>query len=263
VDELTPFTELTLSAELSLFTELKPPVPEAGPIQARARARVVDGLRANRSRGRRFALRAGLVSGQRGRRRLALGLSAVAVAACAATVVPSVLLGGHTSTLVTPAYAVTRGSDGTVSVTIYDIANGSDAANLQRALRAEGVPALLWAGGISKPPAPEPICRPRTSDVEPQKVQEAVVRTEFNGHLFGPGDGAIVVLPAHLTPAERASYKKDPGLRFIIHPSAMPSGSVLYIWRLLNPGPAGQPLQQEIGTPLVLKHDRLSCRSGR
>ncbi len=249
--------------ELTLFTELKPPVPEVAPIQVRARARVLDGLRANRSRGRRFTLRAGPASGQPRRRRLALALSAVAVVACAATVVPSVLLGGSSSTLVTSAYAVTREGDGTVSVTIYDIANGSDAANLQRALRAAGVPALMWAGGFTKLPVVEPMCRPRASDIEPLKVQEAVVRTEVNGHLFPPGDIAIAALPAHLTPAERASYKKDPGLRFIIHPSAMPSGSVLYIWRLLSHGPAGGPLQQEIGPPEVLTHDRLSCGSGR
>ena len=135
MDELTPFTELTL------FTELKPPVPEVGPIQARARARVVDGLRANRSRGRRFTLRADPASARPRRRRLALGLATVAVAACAATVVPSVLLGGRSTTLVTSAYAVTRGADGTVSVTIYDIATAADGSRLQRALRAEGVPA--------------------------------------------------------------------------------------------------------------------------
>jgi hypothetical protein len=237
--------------EITLFAELKPAPPDD-----------LTGMRA-RTRGRLGPVIGPPARPPRRRRRLALGLSAVAVAACAATVVPSVLFGGHSTTLATPAYAVTRGADGTVSVTIYDIANGSDAANLQRALRADGVPALMWAGGFTKRPVVEPECRPRAGDIEPLKVQQAVVRTEFNGHLFPPGDIAIATLPAHLTPAERASYKKDPGLRFIIHPSAMPSGSVLYIWRLLSDGPAGGPLQQEIGPPQVIKHDRLSCGSGR
>jgi hypothetical protein len=86
------------------------------------------------------------------------------VAAGAATVVPSVLLGGHSSTLVTPAYAVTRGSDGTVSVTIYDIAKA--------------------------------VCRAPAGDLEPQKVQEAVVRTEVNGQLLGTGCPADPPQPA-------------------------------------------------------------------
>ncbi len=147
--------------ELTLFAELKPPVPEVGPSQARARARVVDGLRANRSRGRRFALRGRPASARPRRRRLALGLSAVAVAACAATVVPSVLLGGSSSTLVTSAYAVTRKADGTVSVTIYDIATAADGARLQRALRAEGVPALVWVGTSKNNPSARRYARHR------------------------------------------------------------------------------------------------------
>ena len=106
---------------------------------------MVDGLRANRSRGHRFALRSGAASSQPRRRRLALALAAVAVAACAATVVPSVLLGGGM-----PAYAVTRNPDGTVRVTISDIVDAADAAGLQDALRAEGI-AGPGVGGVHRP----------------------------------------------------------------------------------------------------------------
>jgi hypothetical protein len=236
--------------ELTLFTELKPPVPEVAPIQARARVQVVDGLHANRPRGRRFALRAGPVSGKPRRRRLALGLSAVAVAACAATVVPSVLFGGRSETLVTSAYAVTRSHDGTVTVSIYDIADAADAASLQRALRHEGVPALVWIG---VPTDQNNGCQPPASRFEPERVRYAVIDTYFNGHRVGPDGFFIVSLPDHLTPAERASLKRDPGLQYVIHPSAMPSGSALYLRRFLGGG------DQEIAPPEVLKHDRLPC----
>ena len=228
--------------EITLFAELKPAPPEeTTDTLARARARLgrtISSPRAASSRPRR--------------RRLALGLSAVAVAACAATVVPSVLFGGHSTTLATPAYAVTRGADGTVTVTIYDIATAADAASLQRALRHEGVPALVWTG---VPTDQNSGCQAPASNLEPEKTQDAVVDTIFNGHRAGPGDFYIVALPAHLTPAERASLKRDPGLRYVIHPSAMPSGSVLYLRRFLGTGSS----DQEIGPPEVLKYDRAPC----
>jgi hypothetical protein len=233
--------------EITLFAELKPAPPgETADVQARARARLDRAIsppgRAARPRPRR-------------RRRLVLGLAAVAVAACAATVVPSVLFGGHSGTLSTPAYAITRGAGGTITVSIYDIATAANGAALQRDLRAEGVPALVRVQQSTN----QTTCQIPASDFVPIKVARAVVRTEVNGHLLGPDGGAAVVFPAQLTPAERASERRDPYLRFFIHPSAMPAGSVLYIWRDTYPGPGGQPRQQEIGTPEVLWHDRLSC----
>jgi hypothetical protein len=235
--------------EITLFADLKPDPPgETTDMQARTRARLdraISGPQPASARPRR--------------RRLALGLSAVAVAACAATVVPSVLLGGSSSTLVTSAYAVTRGADGTVSVTIHDIATAADGARLQRALRAEGVPALVWVGDLEKQSVSKAICQAPPSGLEPQKVQGAVVRTEFQGQLVPLGDGVIVGLPARLSPAERATERKHPSLRFIIHPSAMPSGSALFIRRLMYAGPGHQPPQQEIRAPEVLRHDRLPC----
>ncbi|HEY2519469.1 MAG TPA: hypothetical protein VGJ19_05125 [Streptosporangiaceae bacterium] len=236
--------------EITLFAELKPTPPDdTAAMRTRARARL----------GRAISTPEAAAAKPRRRHRLALGLSVVAVAATAATVVPSVLFGGHSTTLATPAYAVTRGADGTVTVTIYDIATAADAAGLQRALRHEGVAALVWTGTIGKQSIARAICQAPARDLEPQEVQEAVVSTEFNGHLVPPGDTVVSVFPAHLSPAERAAGKKDPGLRFFIHPSAMPSGSALFIRRLLYAGPGGQPPQQEIGPPEVVKHDRLPC----
>jgi hypothetical protein len=226
--------------EITLFAELKPPPPgDPADTLARARARLGPEIGA-------------LARPPRRRHRLALGLSAVAVAACAATVVPSVLLGGTSTTLVTSAYAVTRSHDGTVTVSIYDIADAADAASLQRALRHEGVPALVWIG---VPTDQNNGCQPPASGLEPEKVGDAVIDTYFNGHQAGPGDSYIVSLPDHLTPAGRASLKRDPGLQYVIHPSAMPNGSALYIRRFMGAGSG----DQEIASPEVLKHDRVPC----
>jgi hypothetical protein len=226
--------------ELTLFRGLRPDPPDLALVQARVRDRVLGGLSPDRPRRRR---------------RLALGLSAVAVAACAATVVPSVLFGGHSSTLATQAYAVTRTADGTVTITIYDIASAADAAGLQRALRQEGVPAIVWIGPFQNDSPGNPICQAPVGNLESQKIQDAVVSTDFDGKVAGPGDIFVYLLPARLTPAERASLKQDKGLRFIIHPSAMPSGSVLYIRNVLGTGSS----QSEIAPPEVLKHDRAPC----
>jgi len=226
--------------ELMLFRELRPDSPDLAPVQGRARARVLTGLSPNRPRRRR---------------RLALGLSAVAVAAAAATVVPSVLFGGHSSTLATPAYAVTRNDDGTVSLKVYDIAGAADAASLQRALRHQGVPAIVWIAPFRKDSPANPICQAPRGNLEPEKVQYAVVKTIVNGRLVKPGDIAVLGLPAQLTPAERASLKHDTSFRFIIDPSAMPSGSVLYVRYILGTGSS----QSELGPPEVLKHNHAPC----
>lgn len=229
--------------EITLFSELKPAPPEdQAAVLARARARL------------------GPMTGQparkpRRRHRLALGVAVAALAACAATVVPSVLLGGHSSTLSTPAYAVTRNHDGTVSLRIYDIAVAADAASLQRALRHEGVPAIVWIAPFRKDSPTNPICQAPRGNLEPEKVQYAVVKTIVNGQLVKPGDIAVLALPAQLTPAERASLKHDTSFRFIIDPSAMPSGSVLYVRYILGTGSS----QSELGPPEVLKHNHAPC----
>lgn len=240
--------------ELTLFTELKPPVPEVGPIQAQARARVVDGLRANRSRGHRFALRSGAASSQPRRRRLALALAAVAVAACAATVVPSVLLGGGM-----PAYAVTRNPDGTVRVTISDIVDAADAAGLQDALRAEGIAALVWVGSTDQAPAENPDCQAPASNLEPPAIQKAVI-----------SDYPKTVPPGGTNMVITGTVGKGPGwVGYIIQPAAMPRGSVLYISRIFQPVMAiegdghGHIIAkwsgQAIPEPQVLRHAWLPC----
>jgi hypothetical protein len=144
--------------ELTLFTELKPPVPEVAPIQVRARARVVDGLRENRSRGRRFTLRADpdhtFRPGHWPRRRVRLAAAAaiVAVTAGAAAVTTPLLRSGAGSQaqpgLSQPAHSpakadwvVQRQPSGDFTVTLHEL--GHPAA-LQRALRASGISAYVF-----------------------------------------------------------------------------------------------------------------------
>ena len=228
--------------ELTLFRALRPDPPDLAAVQARARARVLDGLSPSPDRPRR-------------RRRLTLGLSAVAVAACAATVVPSVLLGGGGA----PAYAVTRDPDGTVKVTISDIVDAADAAGLQNALRAEGIRARVWVGNTDRAPAGNPDCQAPATNLEPQSVQLAVV-SDYPKTVPRGGTNMVIT----------GTAGKGPGwVGYIIQPAAMPRGSVLYISRMFQPVMAiignghGQVIAklsgQAIPEPVVLRHDRLPC----
>jgi hypothetical protein len=226
--------------ELTLFRELRPDPPDLAPVRARARARVLGGLRPGRPRRRR---------------RLVLGLAAVAVAACVATLVPSVLLSGGG----TAAYAVTRNPDGTVRVTTSDIIDAADAAGLQDALAAEGIRARVYVGNADHSPASNPYCQAPASNLEPQAVQLAVV-SDYPRTVPRGGTNMVV----------NGLRDNGPGwVGYIIQPAAMPRGSVLYISRMfqsvmgvLRDG-HGHIIRvdsgQAIPEPVVLKHDRLPC----
>jgi hypothetical protein len=260
--------------EITLFAALKPAPPDdLTGMRARTRARLgpapgapgewtfegadpatgagsaPGGLRRLRS-----ALQPGSRMGKPRRRRLAVGLSVVAVAVCAATVVPSVLLGGSGA----PAYAVTRNPDGSVRVTIWDIAGAKDGADLQEALRAEGIRALVWAGSADQVPRTNPLCQAPASNLEPPMVQRAVV-SDY------PTD-----VPPGVNMVGTGLPNKGPGwVGFIIRPSAMPSGSVLYFSRLFMPVMViarnghghiiARDSGQAIPPPEVLRHASLPC----
>jgi hypothetical protein len=120
--------------EVSIFTALRPAPPaDAEKTRQRARLRLDAAITAAGSPGSARALR-------KRRRPVVLSAAAVAAAACAAIVVPAVLP-GSTGSFATPAWAVQRSSDGTITITIRKTL--SDQAGLQRALRADGVPAYV------------------------------------------------------------------------------------------------------------------------
>lgn len=117
-----------------MFTALRPAPPaDAEQTRQRARLRLDAALMAAGSPGpaRSFL---------RTRRPVVLAAAAVAAATCAAIAVPAVLP-GSTGSFVTPAWAVRQSPGGTITVTIRKTL--SDQAGLQRALRADGVPAYV------------------------------------------------------------------------------------------------------------------------
>jgi hypothetical protein len=215
--------------EITLFAELAPSPPAGGTdeMQGRVRARLDAALTGT---GARTGATPVAERPRRRRRRLALGVGAAAVAACTAVVVPAALPGGSAGPLVTPAWAVQHNGDGTVTVALREVA--FSATGLESALRAEGVPALVRVSTAKgSAVAGGQLCRPAPADLEPASVQRAVVRRDIPG-----------IDPA----AHRLAY--------VIHPAAMPTGSVLYISVVTAPGFGAFTF------PQVLREDHLpSC----
>jgi hypothetical protein len=192
------------------------------------------------------------------RRRRTLTVAGIAAAACAAIVVPVALPSPAAPRLVTAAYAVQRHPDGTVSVSIRQLA---DPVGLQRALRAVGVPAVVLEERL--PTGPGPVVRvspaslskitesERRADstgrslavgaclipdqqryTEPASVQRAVLRQQQPGILMDGGSWLPAgggTLSADFGPP--ASHPRDlpRGATMILHPSAMPPGAVVYL----------------------------------
>jgi hypothetical protein len=225
--------------EIELFTRLAPPPPtDTQEMKAGARARLV-----------REITQSGALTGavpadrkrRRRRRRIALGIAVAAAAVCAAIVVPAVLPGSAPASFVTKAWAVQRNPDGTVTLQLSKFA--FDGAGLQQALQADGVPALVRYRVVNDPsyqvtdPGEAPgVCRPAASSEVPAAVQAAVISLRLTGVKGG----------------------KD--AQYVIHPSAMPTGSVLYVSSAtIDTSSPGRTGAFSIG---VLKHDRLPPCAG-
>ena len=216
--------------EVSLFAALAPgPPADLEEMAAQARARLVADL-SDAGPGGRLGWR------RLGRRRwLVPGLAALALAVCAAIVVPVLLPGGTPASVVTKAWAVQRNPDGTVTVRISQFAFDS---GLAQTLRSDGVPALIRARVVHDPSyrpadfahAPG-VCYPVARSKAPLAVQEAVIRLHF-----APG-----------SPAQQH-------LEFVVHPAAMPAGSVLYVSTATIYGSGKYP--SGAFTVWVLKQDR-------
>jgi len=163
---------------------------------------------------------------------LAGGLAAAAVAA--AIVVPVVLPGGAGAA---KAWAVERHADGTVTLTLEQ--EFRDLDGLQAALRADGVPAIVsvipWKithedGGTGARLA----CAYGSLDLQPPAVERAVVThpmVTVTGYVaYQSRSAQETVDKAHAKPWMRKVTTRAPDQSVsIIHPSAMPPGSVLFI----------------------------------
>ena len=146
-------------------------------------------------------------SPRRGRARLALAGATLAAAVAAVALV----LTGSDAT--PSAYAVQPKGDGAVSVSIHSL---GDAAGLQRALRAAGVPAEVRYGTGCGAPAPG-----AGSDVEPGGTRGSDHGPSLSGPGPAPGDRASRV---------SGSVRKGPdGVTFTIDTGDLAAGERVFI----------------------------------
>jgi hypothetical protein len=173
----------------------------------------------------------------RARRQIPGVAAAVGVAAAAAVAVSVALPASHSAASHAPAvshpavshpangpgvqlaaWTVTRQADGNIQVTFRQ---ATDAAGLQRTLRADGVPASVTFTGHQNP-----ACQPypsSSSQAGPPPGQP----------FSGPAAG---VVPRDFLQNPKQAYTTPYAL--VIHPSALPSGAGLQIWTSGTPGAA-------------------------
>jgi hypothetical protein len=154
----------------------------------------------------------------------------------AAIVVPAMLPAGAGGAFASKAWAVDRNSDGTVTFTVAE--QFSDPAGLQRALRADGVPAFVRVQPLTliREPGAEVVHAPcvyRIVDVAPEAVQRA----------------AITSVP--LPPGQRRARGWWRAQSWTIRPAAMPRGTALFV--------SGVQGKDIVGfmTPVILGNDKL------
>lgn len=210
------------------LTAMRPVAPsDADEIRQRARGRLEAALiAAGPQRPGRPA---------RSRRRLVLGAAGLTAAAGAAIAVPAVLPSGA-GPFVTKAWAVTRGPGGTVTITINQAL--SDQAELQRVLRADGVPAYVRSMS-------------RCALWKPQGGFGQLVRGNSNALLFpAPGNNdrnfrQIIIHPAALSKNQAVFIGGSPtstGLALQLYVMRNNHPPVCDQWRpSARPGSAGQP----------------------
>jgi hypothetical protein len=157
-------------------------------------------------------------------RRTRLALAGAGVAAAAAAAVAIVATGGG----VTPAYAVQPRADGSVTVRIHSL---SDAAGLERRLRAAGVPAVVdyTTGGPGGCVGPGPVTETGPTETIGGSATGPTHSTggeagsgtgpSTSGPGPGPGDGATT-----------SSTRIDAGgVTFTIDPGHIATGQKVYI----------------------------------
>jgi hypothetical protein len=190
----------------------------------------------------------------------------LAAAAAAAIVLPAVLPGSADGAFAAKAWAVERHDDGTVTLTLDQ--EFSDLHGLQAALRADGVPAIVsvipWEitrshGGIRA----IQVCGYGSLDREPPSVEQAVITHPMVRVYvaYANPSFAIGVSKARAKPGMQSVEALDQSVS-IIHPSAMPPGSVLFIEG--SPSIASEGISGMVSDPLmVLRSDHLpACVPG-
>lgn len=212
--------------EITMFASIRPQAPDDADLNEMrmgARRRVTA-AGAPRAPWRRPLLGAGLTAAVAG------GAAAAVVLTSGGTPAPT----AHLSNVVTAAWSVRENSNGTVTIAVREF---TDPARLQQVLRADGVNAYVRQPGIAGRVDGNnlemyAICRYADTNQAPRAVQRAVVA---------------------LRPRSLSGVN---GRGWIIHPSAMPAGSALF----LAGGPVmdgTRPFGLAITEPVVLNNDKL------
>jgi hypothetical protein len=191
--------------EITMFTAIRPAPPEeTEPVRQRARARLEGALREPVRPGRK-------------RRPVLLAGVAAAAAVCAAIVIPAVLPAGSGGSVVTAAWAVQRNADGTVTVTLRDV---FDLGGLQQALADAGVPARVITVATNPPDYTGPLA-----------AANPVNQTTVSGCFYPATGGFFAPAPVQQAVVTRVATPvgTDITALYVIHPGAMPAGSVLLI----------------------------------
>jgi hypothetical protein len=172
----------------------------------------------------------------RARRRIPVLAGALAVVAAAALAVTTLLPGAHrpapqpgTPPAQLAAWTVTRQADGIIRVTIRQLRNP---AELQRQLRADGVPASVTLTGRENP-----ACRPYPAS---PTLRKAVLSITFD----------VIPLPHQGPPPSNSPPQPNLVLVFHINPRALPAGTGVQIatsYAPVRPGLA----QASLGSGLV------------
>jgi hypothetical protein len=232
--------------ELNLFTDLRPSPGQVDVAGARDRL-------------------TGAIAGgpaQHGRRtkRMVVAGGMVAVAAAAAIVVPAVLPRGGGSDftgVAKAAWTVDTKPDGTVTLTVQQVFSNLD--GLQRALRADGIPAIVevvpWKitsshGGVQAIQACG-YARYISRSSEPKPVQSAVITH--------PQVKTIYAYAGKNYSITKVSSKGPDPFSWIIHPGAMPRGSVLFI---MGSPSVGKTIGGAVSLPVVLRAGSPVCVPG-
>jgi hypothetical protein len=172
----------------------------------------------------------------RTRRRIPVLAGALVLVAGAALAVTTLLPGGHQSaprpsTLPSSqlaAWTVTRQADGTIRVAIREL---RDPAELQRQLRADGVPASVTLAGQENP-----ACRPYPAS---PALRQRVLSISFD----------VIPLPHQGPPPSTSPPQPNLVLVFHINPRALPAGTGVQIatsFTPVRPGLAQASLRSDL-----------------
>jgi hypothetical protein len=176
--------------EITMYTALRPQAPgNAGELTGAVRRRLAGEFGTPPRRIRRLP----------GRPRLLLAAGAITAAAAAAIAIVQAGPGRNTGQFVTAAWVVKHNANGTVKVTLKQ---ARDAAGLQRALRADGIPAYVrigpWWWNPAKPSTAWPAEECSQAGGGPPVARKVVEEVfPFPGGGGGPDQGyAVTIRPS-------------------------------------------------------------------